>query len=209
MTSATDRASITSLLDRAEKDKKSEIMNFSQYIPRRARSETNNDAAATDKSEGVEESAKIVVLNPSVDKDLDGSAVHQLDFELMTKVVNAACAMLKDLGKRNEETTSLAEGTIASLKTQLAVEKDRSNKLQRELDAARADKDRLAEESQTRIKQLESANASSTEKLEEATRELESVRPWLEYLSSQIQTELQEAISQAERIISVPVSLPT
>ena len=90
----------------------------------------------------------------------------------MSKVVNAACAMLKDLGKRNEETTSLAEGTIASLKTQLAVEKDRSNKLQRELDAARADKDRLAEESQTRIKQLESANASSTEKLEEATREL-------------------------------------
>ena len=74
---------------------------------------------------------------------------------------------------------------------------------------ARADKDRLAEESQTRVKHLESVNASTTEKLEEATRELESVRPWVEYLSSQIQTELQEAISQAERIISVPVSLPT
>jgi hypothetical protein len=35
------------------------------------------------------------------------------------------------------------------------------------------------------------------------------VRPWVEYLSSQIQTELQEAISQAEQMISTPVSLPT
>jgi chromosome segregation ATPase len=208
MTSATDRASITTLLDRAERDKKSEIMNFSQYIPRRAKSEANHDAVVTDHSDGVEDSAKIVLFNPSSDKDLDQSAAHQLDFELMTKVINAACAMLKDLGKRNEEITTSAEGAIASLKAQLAVEKDRSNKLQTELETARADKDRLAEESQARIKQLELENASSTEKLEEATRELASVRPWLEYLNSQIQSELQEAISQAERIISNPVSLP-
>jgi hypothetical protein len=126
MTSATDRASITSLLDRAERDKKSEIMNFSQYIPRRAKSEASNDAVATDNSEGVDDSAKIVVFNPPLDKESDDNAARQLDFESMTKVVNAACAMLNDLGKRNDEITSSAEGTIASLKTQLAVEKDRS-----------------------------------------------------------------------------------
>ncbi len=208
MSSATDRASITSLLDRAERDKKSEIMNFSQYIPRRARSETSNDAVATGVSDSVEESAKIVAFNPSSDKSLEGSTAQELNFELMTKVVSSACAMLKDLGTRNEEITSSAETAIASLKTELVFEKDRAKELLKDLDAARSDKDRLAEESQTRIKQLESLNVDLAAKLEEATRELESARPWLEYLSSQIHSELQEAVSHAERIISTPFSLP-
>lgn len=222
MSSATDRPSITSLLDRAESNKK-EFKDFLQFVPRRAASEESddaiiiskrtkydksNDAVAIDPSQGIEHPTQDLKVNSSLSEDLQGSAVNQLDFELMTKAVNAACAMLKDLGKRNEELTSSAEGSITSLKTQLAVEKDRSNKLQREWDAAKADKDRIADESQARIKQLESLNASLTERLEEATRELESARPWLEYLSSQIHTELQAAISQAERVISTPISLP-
>jgi chromosome segregation ATPase len=210
MTSASDRPSITSLtsiLDNAQKDRVTELLDFTNYVPRRARSEGGDDAAANDKTLSVKDSTKTVDVNPSLTEDLKDGAVSEPDFELMTKAVNAACAMLKHLGKRNEELSSSAEGTIAALKTQLAVEKDRSNKLQRELDAARADKDRLADESQTRIKQLESLNASLTEKLEEATRELESARPWLEYLSSQIHTELQAAISQAERVISTPSPL--
>ncbi len=199
MTSVTDRSSITSILDRAQRDHALDILDFSDYLPRRAK----------DGGDSEEESS---TKEANLDAPLVGSfpvgAVSQLDFELMTKAVNAACAMLKELGQRNEEIASTAESTIASLKTQLAVEKDRSSKLQRELDAARADKDRLANESQSRIKQLEGLNATLTEKLEEVTRELESAKPWLEYLSSQIHSELQLAVSQAERILSTPVSLP-
>ncbi len=161
----------------------------------------------TDIPLSLEYAIKSLDINPSLTENLEGGVVGQVDFELMTKAVNAACAMLKDLGKRNEELTSTAEGAIASLKTQLAVEKDRSNKLQKELDAVKAEKERTANEVQSRIRQLEALNLSLTEKLEEATRELETARPWLEYLSSQIHSELQAAISQAERVISTPVSL--
>jgi chromosome segregation ATPase len=209
MTSATDRPSITSILDLARQDQAIELLDFSNYVPRRARSEGVDAAALNDRTSEVNDLTKNADLNQSLAEDSQGSAVNQPDFELMTKAVNAACAMLKDLGKRNEELTSSAEGTISSIKTQLAVEKDRSNKLQRELDAAKADKERLADESHSRIKQLESLNANLTEKLEEARRELESARPWLEYLSSQIHTELQAALSPAERVMSAPAFLPS
>jgi DNA repair exonuclease SbcCD ATPase subunit len=203
VTSATDNSSLSTILARTNKNNAVELLEFSPYVPRRTKS-TGSGA----EEQSAEDSADVAYNNSSSIINIEPSAVSQPDFELMTKAVNAACAMLKELGQRNEEITSTAESAVASLKTQLAVERDRSSKLQKELDAVKSEKERLANENQSRIKQLETLNATLTDNLEQMIRELDSTKPWLEYLGSQIHIELQGAVSDAERILSNPFSLP-
>lgn len=131
------------------------------------------------------------------------------DYENFVNSVKTSSLALRELARRNQELTrqnqeiqSEAERVIVAIRNELATEKLRGADLETELGALRSDSAKLISESATRIRELEALTVSLSEKLENTTQELKSVREWLDYLCSQAAGDLSEALAEADRLMT-------
>lgn len=125
---------------------------------------------------------------------------------LVTSIERSTVAM-KELIRQHSELKSEAAEKIASLQDQLSEEKQRSDALALEIEALRRDNARLAEELTQKNRDFESlvhSMNSMRASFEETTADLVEKTEWLDHIGSRITSDLNLAVSEAERVLKDP-----
>mgnify|MGYP006287679967 CR=1 FL=1 len=132
---------------------------------------------------------------------------HQssINFDQLTKTIAVSAAALKKLTSQTETISANAENRIASLNKDLAAERSLVHRLQSELEASKAENARVANDCMRRFKEFETLVGSLKEKLANSTHELEVAKQWLDYLNNQINSDLLDAVSEAEKALKKPL----
>ncbi len=151
----------------------------------------------------MEEDKEIVTSNEKLaDQTVSGSA-----YALLVTSIERSTVAMTELMRQHSELKSEAAAKIASLQDQLSEEKQRSDAFALEIEALERENARLVEEL-TQKKQdfeslVDSMNSMRTS-FEETTAHLEEKTEWLDHIGSRITSELNLAVSEAERMLNDP-----
>lgn len=176
-----------------------DVAEYLKYAPRRGEAREGAASANTMSADVPPSRAPETVAHRDDAKAANETAKY--DFQHLAQSVQVSALALRELTRRNEAISAAAEDTIAALRNDLALERNRNIELQREVDRSKAESERLANESLRRTKEFEALVGSLNEKLEKTTAELAVAKEWLDYLNSQINSELLGAVADAEKAL--------
>ncbi len=150
-----------------------------------------------------EEENEIVTSDEHIaDQTVSGSA-----YALLVASIERSTVAMKELMRQHSELKFEAAGKIASLQDQLSEEKQRSDAFVLEIEALERENARLVEELTQKKQDFESLAHSMNSmraSFEETTAHLEEKTEWLDHIGSRITSELNSAVSEAERMLKDP-----
>jgi hypothetical protein len=103
--------------------------------------------------------------------------------------------------KRSQALRADAEAAISAARAEAQSEKERADKLQATLDAALAERSRIVQDQERRIRELHADKQEVADQLEKVTADLDLANQWLEYLTSHVHSQLSDTIKKAELVV--------
>lgn len=136
---------------------------------------------------------------PSVVPETEGQFVDLgRNYKDLADTIAKAANTISELVKRNQTLRAEAEAILASARAEAELERERANKLQADLDGAMADRSRLLQEHDRRVRELNADKQNIADRLEKTTADLDLANQWLDYLNSHVQSQLGDAMKKAE-----------
>ncbi len=140
-------------------------------------------------------------------EQIAGQTVSGSAYALLVASIERSTAAMKELMRQHSELKFEAAQRIASLQDQLSEERQRSDAFASEIESLERENARLVEELAQKKQDFESLVHSMNSMracFEETTAHLEEKTEWLDHLGSRITSELNLAVSEAERLLKDP-----
>lgn len=121
------------------------------------------------------------------------------DYLDIAETIQSAARTIEELVKVNQTLRADSDAFVLRANKELNIEREHSERLQKELDSLRS-KHATASEAQERvIRSLHLEKKDLSEKIQKMEEELDVAKQWLEYLSSHVRTQLSAAAKKAEQ----------
>ncbi len=136
------------------------------------------------------------------DQTVSGSA-----YALLVTSIERSTVAMKELMRQHSALKFESAEKIASLQDQISEERQRSDAFALEIEALERENARLVEELTQKKQDFESlvhSMNSMRASFEETTTHLEEKTEWLDHIGSRITSELNSAVSEAERLLKDP-----
>ncbi len=151
-----------------------------------------------------EEENEIIVAG---DEQISDQTVSASAYALLVTSIERSTMAMKELMRQHSTLKFESAEKIASLQDQLSEEKHRSDAFASEIETLERANARLVEELTRKDQDFESlvdSMNSMRASFEEATVHLEEKTEWLDHIGSRITSELNLAVSEAERMLNDP-----
>ncbi len=123
------------------------------------------------------------------------------NYKDMADTIAKAANTINELVKRSQALRADAEAAISAARVEAQSEKERADKLQATLDAALAERSRIVQDQERRIRELHADKQEVADQLEKVTADLDLANQWLEYLTSHVHSQLSDTIKKAELVV--------
>ena len=123
------------------------------------------------------------------------------NYKDMADTIAKAANTINELVKRSQALRADAEAAISAARAEAQAEKERADKLQATLDVALAERSRIVQDQDRRIRELNADKQEVADQLEKVTADLDLANQWLEYLTSHVHSQLSDTIKKAELVV--------
>ncbi|MBX9759830.1 MAG: hypothetical protein K2Y29_13725 [Beijerinckiaceae bacterium] len=128
------------------------------------------------------------------------------DYIDVVETIQSAARTIEELVKRNQTLRADSDAVILRANKELVLEREHSERLQKELEALRQKHASAHEAQERRIRTMNVEKQDLADLLQKTEEELDVARQWLEYLSSHVRSQLSAAAKKADQLFKPRVS---
>lgn len=131
---------------------------------------------------------------------ISGFNVVGNDYVDVSDTIQKATRTIEELVKRNQTMRADAEAALAHSRRELLAEREESEQLQKDIGSLQMKHANASEVYERRLLALEGEKRDLADRLQKVEESLDLANQWLEFLSSNVRTQLADAVKKSDQL---------